>query len=365
MQAGDIDCTKPGPGRLTGLDILRLLAAGAVLLFHFAYAGTLRAGTGIDIPLLASVSKYGFLGVDLFFLISGFVIAASTANRSALQFAGARLLRLYPGHVACMTLTAVVVAIAGGEVTVGQWAANLTMLAPVFGERFMDGVYWSIVLEIAFYGWVALLVATGLWHRHLLAVIAAWLLIAFANEITLQWRPARLLLLTEYAGLFAGGILIHRLRQGERSLIAFALLGFAVSLGLIHAIEHQQALARLYGEVLPLWHLLAAHVAIYAVFLAALHLSDRIASTTTLTTLGGITYPLYLLHQEAGYLVLKALGPLIGDAGALTLTIVAAVALAWVVYAWIEPAGRRVLNSAAARLGRSAVAAPPASSSAA
>jgi hypothetical protein len=48
----------------------------------------------------------------------------------------------------------------------GQWLANLTMLAPMFGQPFMDGAYWSIVIEIIFYGWVMIGLFTGVLPRH-------------------------------------------------------------------------------------------------------------------------------------------------------------------------------------------------------
>jgi peptidoglycan/LPS O-acetylase OafA/YrhL len=128
--------------RLAGLDLLRLLAALAVVLFHYAYTGPTRGSSSAAFPELAGIAKYGFLGVDLFFVISGLVIACSVDGRSWHAFARARFLRLYPGHLVCMTATALVLATLGSgltPVTFAQWAANLTMVAPALGQPFMDG----------------------------------------------------------------------------------------------------------------------------------------------------------------------------------------------------------------------------------
>ena len=347
---------NPVAERFAGLDLLRLLAALGVVAFHYAYAGPSRGSVGIDFPEVAGFAKYGFLGVDLFFLISGFVIAASAEARGAAQFAVARALRLYPAHLVCMSLTAIALLLAGRDVGAAQWLANLTMVAPAVGQPFMDGVYWSIVLEIVFYGWVALLLATGLYQRHLLGVIAIWLAVAFVNEAFLQVRALRLGLLTEYAGLFAAGLLMHRIRRGDRSLVAFALTGFAFALGLIHAAEHHRVIARLYGDNLDINLLWAAHVGIHLALIAALWLSARVPSTATLAAMGGLTYPLYLLHQQAGYLVLDALAPLVGRWSALAITTTIALVAALVIHRFAAPTIRRVIQGLVARVTGSSVA---------
>jgi peptidoglycan/LPS O-acetylase OafA/YrhL len=53
---------------------------------------------------LAPWARYGFLGVPIFFIISGYVIAYS-AERTAAAFAIARVSRIYPTFLFCMTLT--------------------------------------------------------------------------------------------------------------------------------------------------------------------------------------------------------------------------------------------------------------------
>ncbi len=345
------------PVRLAGLDLLRLLAAFAVIAFHYLYAGHSRGSVGVAFPEVAGLAKYGFLGVDLFFLISGFVIAASAEARGAARFAVARALRLYPAHLVCMSLTAIALLLAGRDVGAAQWLANLTMVAPAVGQPFMDGVYWSIVLEIVFYGWVALLLATGLYQRHLLAVIAIWLAVAFVNEAFLQVRALRLGLLTEYAGLFAAGLLMHRIHRGDRSFAAFGLIGFSFALGLIHAAEHHRVIARLYADNLDITLLWAAHAGIHLALIAALWLSAQLPSTPALAAMGGLTYPLYLLHQQAGYLALDTLAPVVGRWSAVALTTTIAVAAALVIHHWAEPMIRQTLQRLVAGIGGGSVAA--------
>ena len=340
---------RHGADRLAGLDILRLVAALAVVMYHFGYAGGTRGLMDTTYPGIADIAKYGFLGVDLFFLISGFVITASAYGRSWHQFAISRFLRLYPAHVVCMTTTAIVVALLamrGTPVTPMQWLANLTMLSPALGQPFMDGAYWSIVIEIVFYGWVAVMVATGVFERRLLTILTVWLAISYVNEVMFQYRPMRFAVATEYAAMFAGGMLIQRLRAGERSPYAWALLGFAFGLGGLHAFEVQRMFARLYADTVDVPLLLALHVALYALFIGGLWLSRSLPSTRMVLTIGGLTYPLYLVHQQAGYALIDALAPVLGSVQALGLAILLALVCAYLVHRYAEPAGRRVLKTA-------------------
>ncbi len=337
--------------RLAGLDLLRLVAALAVVLFHFGYAGPARGTMQTSFPALAPAAQYGFLGVDLFFLISGFVIAASAHGRTWREFALSRLLRLYPAYAVCMTVTALVMLLlANGTPTVSvwQWLANLTMVAPGLGQPFMDGAYWSIVIEVVFYGWVAVLIAAGLFERRLMTILAIWLAVAFVNESFFQSRALRLGLCTEYAALFASGILIQRLLSGERRAVAWGLLGFAFGLGSLHAFENLRIFARFYDDTLSLPLLAILHVGIYALFLAGIMASRWIPASRTVLALGALTYPLYLVHQQVGYLLIDTLAPSLGDIAAVVLTLAVILAFAYWVSARLEPAARRTLRPLAA-----------------
>ena len=303
--------------------------------------------------------KYGFLGVDLFFMISGFVIAASAEGRSAWQFAVARATRLYPGHVACMTLTAVIIAmwgIAPHSASVVQWLANLTMVAPAFGQRFMDGAYWSIVLELVFYGWVFGLVAAGLFERRLIEIVAIWLSLCLLNETMLHSVVLQYAALSEYGPVFASGVLMHRLWRGDRRVVVWSLLAAAAALSGYHVFEVVREFKRLYNEPIDIPTMWLLQAGLYALFAGALLASRHIAATPLVLALGGITYPLYLLHQNAGFVTLGRLEPLIGRWPALVVVVIAVAALAWAVWRFAEPAGRAIMKPALAAIEGNVVA---------
>jgi peptidoglycan/LPS O-acetylase OafA/YrhL len=177
-------------GRVEVLDLLRLFAVFAVLLFHYGFRGAVADGfTEVSLPGLVPVAKYGYLGVQLFFIISGFVIAYSAEGRTASAFAVARAARIYPTFVLCMTVTFLLALMIGAprfEASITQWLANLIVVSPALKQPFMDGAYWSIVYEITFYGWVFLLLLFNLFRRETVLIVVVWLAISIVNETILH-----------------------------------------------------------------------------------------------------------------------------------------------------------------------------------
>ena len=83
--------------RVNEIDLLRFFAALAVAFYHYAFRGYAANNLSImPYPLLEPIAKYGFLGVELFFMISGFVILMTAASGSLKGFIVSRIVRLYP-----------------------------------------------------------------------------------------------------------------------------------------------------------------------------------------------------------------------------------------------------------------------------
>lgn len=341
--------------RIVSLDLLRLIAALAVVGFHYFFAGPGTPRYGLPaFPDAAPVAIFGYLGVNLFFLISGYVISWSADGRNAIDFAIARFVRLWPGHVAAMTITFAFMAIAGMTafpVTWMQWLANLTMVAPVLGQPFMDGAYWSIVLELVFYFWVAVALLTGAFHRCKLEIVAGWLLLALANETLIDSEALRMLFVTEYAGFFAGGVIAY---EAKKSGWTLELLTFAVAAFLFATLtlfSGRTWMLGHYGMALSPGMLVAASAALHAVFLVALR--ANVPANRGVAFAGALTYPLYLLHQHVGYALIDKLAPVIGRwpaAGFAVTPMLAAAAIVVVLIerpaqAWLKPRLARVATS--------------------
>src|ERR1019366_5159909 len=97
-----------GRDRLYEIDLLRITAALAVVLYHYTFSGYAGHLTSIAFPALSHVTRYGYLGVDMFFTISGFVVLLSAWGRRPHEFVISRIVRLYPAYWVAVTITAIV-----------------------------------------------------------------------------------------------------------------------------------------------------------------------------------------------------------------------------------------------------------------
>jgi peptidoglycan/LPS O-acetylase OafA/YrhL len=295
--------------RVPALDLLRLVAVLGVVLFHYGFRGpTGLEKTYVALPELAAFARYGFLGVPAFFVISGFVIAYSAEGRSATEFAVARFARIYPTFVLCMTATFLAVLLFGSpefQASFAQWAANLLIVAP--GSRYVDSAYWSLVVEAIFYAWVALFIWLGLFQRRADVIIAIWLGISLLTEMTVDARWINKLLVADYSGFFATGILLYQLRKGRRDLALQCLLATAVMVAVYQAAHSLDWLRGETGAPFDDAIVAAICLASILVIMLATHIRELPVGTGVLVAAGGMTYPLYLLHQQLGYVLLQRL----------------------------------------------------------
>lgn len=316
--------------RRPGLDLMRVAAVAAVAWFHYGFRMQVTGEAG---PVAGACepgdwARFGYLGVSVFFAISGYVISISTEGRDPFTFAVARIARLWPVYVVAMTLTALVtlaVPALGFPLSLPQYLANLTMLSPFLGQPFMDGAYWSIVAEILFYGWVGLLMLVGLWSRHQVAIALGWLAIAALDQAVIDSDILRRLLLTDFAGFFAFGMMLRARERGEAGAIFVLAAAFVQAVAA--AILFADGLVELYrGE--PFSPLAVA--GIVAVSLVVLALATRLDApwlpVGPVAVAGRATYPFYLLHQHIGYAGFFLLAPMLG-LGVSAIVILAVIAL--------------------------------------
>lgn len=343
------DVARPAAGRrptrLVALDGLRLVCALAVAGYHFGDSWRLDGvrPPAHFLPDAAPVLIYGFLGVEVFFLISGFVICMSGWGRTVRGFAASRAARLYPAFWAGVIATAVVVAVlpvtgglpVSGVPTVRDVAVNLTMLAEPLNTPLVDTVYWTLWVELRFYLIVACLIGTGLTDRRMRVFGTGWLIAA----VVMPAFPGAFLqqiVIPDFAPYFIAGMTMFLLRRSPADWRLWALLAgcWLVSLQRVEV----RALDLKPGFAVPVWPAMILLTIAYAVLLAiALGATDRLG-WRWLGTAGALTYPFYLLHQRIGYSVIRTAHThtglpawaLIGGAVLLLL------ALAWLVHRLVE-----------------------------
>jgi len=351
-----------GPARVQALDVLRLFAVLGVMLFHYGFRGPTEFNvTHVAVPELASVARYGFLGVPIFFVISGFVIAYSAVGRTATSFAIARFSRIYPGFLFCMTITFAALLIFGPPhfaATLAQWAANLIVAATALHQPYVDSAYWSLVVEITFYGWITFLLATKLFPRHVDGIVLAWLCISMLNELTLDTRVVSRIFLTDFSGFLATGLLIHELYRGRKDAMLQCLLACSVATAIFQAVHNLRWL-RDDGTVFDDWIVATICLGSILLIIAATRIRRLPVRASIVVAAGGVTYPFYLLHQQLGYAVLEWIGRTDHPRALVALILLAIAVVSLAIWRFVERPGqwwiREVLGQFSGRTKTSGV----------
>ncbi|MCI1186158.1 acyltransferase [Hymenobacter sp. DH14] len=308
------------PRRLYAIDLLRLLAALAVVFYHYAYRGYMANHySPVAFPALAPVAKYGYLGVELFFIISGYVVLRSAQGKTVRQFFRSRATRLYPAFWVACTLTFAAKQLWGAgsgpeglpavlHATVPQYLYNLTMLHEFLGVPVMDSVYWSLTMEITFYFLIALLIGSGRLRS------VDWFLVAWLAYAALPGLPHigplfALLFFPRYAPYFIAGMLFFLMQPPQgRTPLRYGLLLLAYLLALRTGAKVSQELAVVFQDSFSNLVAGGAITAFFGVFFLITREKLNFHRQAWLAAWGGLTYPLYLLHCDIGFLTFHRLG---------------------------------------------------------
>ncbi|HWW71247.1 MAG TPA: acyltransferase family protein, partial [Duganella sp.] len=185
---------SPAPKQhLLGIDVLRFAAAMMVLFFHFCYLnpnGFIGNATrqSLAFPETTPFSYFGWIGVQVFFVISGFVIAFSGEKATPFSFFASRVVRLGPGAWICAPLTLLVAVALGFGQAREMFAGLRHSMAFIPWGPWIDGSYWTLGIEVAFYAMVLGIICLGRFSlvRPLAMVLGAvsalfWLAVAVAD----------------------------------------------------------------------------------------------------------------------------------------------------------------------------------------
>lgn len=333
------------PRRILELDAVRGLAAFCVVLYHYTTRYAEKVGHE-DAPLFTV--PWGHYGVELFFLLSGFVIFMTLARTErARDFVVSRASRLYPGYWVGIAVTLAAIALGGVPfegyaVSPRDIAINATMLqryAP--GTPMVDGAYWTLCVELTFYGLILGLFWSGALARirgAILALLGIELVLHFATSgghisAPLPLRALRQLMLGHYGPYFGAGILFylsrHRTDARERYL---DVCGIALCLVAVW--------------IMRPWNDALASTACFAIFglLAAGRLT--LLANRPFLFLGAISYSLYVVHQNVGFIIIKhTTGAGLSTNAAIGLAILTSMAIATAITYLVERPAQRGIRA--------------------
>jgi peptidoglycan/LPS O-acetylase OafA/YrhL len=341
--------------RLFALDLLRIFAAYWVLFHHWTSTGGFLKDMKMpyEVPelprLLHALLHPGFLGVDIFFILSGIVISRSALDRSWEKFASARFLRLYPAY-----LLATVAAIALAPLTINSYPPlsqlwlSLTGLQWFFGYPTIVGPAWTLFIEIRFYILIAVVLAIlGRCSRPQLMAFARLWLVGIILIPSLKFEWLNFILLGEYGCYFVLGMVVGLCRNREDMVknlptiaVAMIVSWLRMQLRLSEKIP-DMAVDQIVSAIILLCVMAAAYFAIEAKA-AKSTILDR-----SVVTLALATYPIYLFHEPLGMPLigwLRSYG--FGFWGAMAIAFVATTAFAILCAKAIEPSVGRAVKSA-------------------
>jgi peptidoglycan/LPS O-acetylase OafA/YrhL len=288
--------------RLLELDAMRGIAALMVVFFHFT----------VDRPEAQMGFKLGITGVDLFFIISGFVIFLTiSGTKHWKDFVVSRFSRLYPAYwtaVLLATLTISLVNYFSGESSGGllsQALGNLTMFNYYMKIPNLDGSYWTLIIEMQFYILILLIFRFKLLDKIVLLGCAGLGFVLLNHFVISQISPyffkvsRGMYMFINHLPLFFSGVLFYKIKFNGRSPLLFALVALCYISQLI--LFYDGGKAMLYITRLEYAPFLTVYYIVFALY--ALHVKLPIVNRFTVY-LGTISYSLYLVHQHIGAVVI-------------------------------------------------------------
>ncbi len=351
------------------------------MIYHFGFISWAAPGSDLHpgyhlydgYRILAPFIGTGWVGVEIFFVISGFVIAYTANGASPLKFLNRRVLRLGPAVWICATLSVPILLAeaVGPRETLWRYFASV-MFLPYFQK--VAGSYWTLPVEIAFYGLILLMLCGDLFRRIEFATLVLgygsslmWVLYCLRPWIhtgalghvlkLLGDKPAGELLLAHYGVFFAVGLMIWLVSVYGWTLQRMISFSSFIAAGIIEiAVETMKSSFWTgYHEsaVVPIALWLGAMLSIgmsikYNTVMERLFKRRR----NLIRTIGLITYPLYLIHEPAGaWLQFELLAFGCPPMSALVMAAGFSIVLAIIIAIWLEPVLQNQVRKCLAILG--------------
>ena len=293
-------------GRVVAIDGLRGVAATLVVLFHLHLAVSRSASNWLWGPF-DWVARNGALGVDIFFVISGFVIALSVSKGAPTlayfgRFILRRSIRLDPPYWSAILLEVLLLRITVRFVpdhpvtlpSTPQLLAHFAYLQELLGYGSIVNIFWTLCYEIQFYGFfVGMVVLQPMLPARLRGprVIAFFCALLFVISIwTRYWPPARLLhglAINRWFQFFLGVLTYHAVAGTGR--LRTLILAWAVLVAAVLAANQ------------PATQLLAVLVSAWLVATARDARWGWVFTTRPVMLLGAMSYSIYLYHSSVGW----------------------------------------------------------------
>jgi len=287
-------------GRIATLDSLRGIAAIGVIWYHYTFSFGAEYGHAYA---HSYDFIYGFYGVQLFFLISGFVIYLTVEKcNGPLDFVSRRFTRLYPTYWLCLIITTVVLYcfnVTLIKLNAGLFLKNFTMVQALFPVQYIDGSYWSLFPELVFYAIIFATFVLGV-VKYIYVWGGIWVALSLAGGYFHLAQSHHLLpYFTGYASLFFAGVLFYQIYNKRNVVLNNILVVLCYAVTLINTLDmYKSGIHSVYTyNVLPI-------TIVYAIFYLFVYNKLNFLNIRVIKFFGYISYPLYLVHQQIGFVIL-------------------------------------------------------------
>lgn len=284
----------PKKNRFLELDVFRALMCLQVMLYHYTNHYGYLYHHPEDFDLYFTVHN---TGVRTFLILSGYVTMLTFVRKGTLSsFWVTRVIRLYPAYWIGLTLTATTVAIfglPGREANIFETTVNYTMLQRFFLIKDVDGAYWALAAILLFYFVLSLIKSLKKLDK-VEYIVLFWLI----SAVIIDYYPVpykHLLstgFLVDYANLFVAGIVFFKLHSDRKNIYLHIVIFMTLIVRYITADNLNEILVDLTFVIL---------------FYLFIYNKLKFIVNKPLLFIGSISYMVYLLHQNIGYVIINYL----------------------------------------------------------
>lgn len=284
-------------GKNLQIQFLRGIGCLSVLLFHYLYRYN-EIYRDINNSSIF-IKKLGVIGVYIFLIIMGYYLVPKDKNTNPKKYVSSRLSKLYPPYLLCITITYLFskfLYLGGGrEVSLFEYIQNIFLINGFIFTDYVDGAHWYITYVIVFILIMDILLFYNLYNNYLtyyvwviLSVIANFLDSHYNNILTAELS---LILGGAYTSYVIIGITLRNIADSKFSIKNNLLILFLCSLSILI----------INGK----FSLIISIILSILIFLCSNRKIKVIEYFIPIIFLGDISYVVYLIHQNIGFMLLN------------------------------------------------------------
>lgn len=280
---------------------LRGITVSMIVLFHVIYRYQQLYIQDQVMSDYLGISKWGEIGVSIFLMISAYFLIESN-KETLLRYVKKKILRLWPQYFVAISVIFLVtrfIYLPERTVTIYDYFLNCFFINGYIGTPYVDGAHWYLTVLIGMYFVYA--ISSHFKLEKKLYWCTAWIVLAvlfkaFSKVCDFQIFDIMYRLLGgDFIGLASWGILTKQIQNKKlnRKDTLIILISIGLSLGYAIAIN-------------SVWRIIGAAIGIVLVNICV-NFDPSILKLKPLVFLGTISYPLYLIHQNLSYIIMRKL----------------------------------------------------------